>query len=322
MSELLDWNLESDAENIRSSALELERRVKKRLYRPSFETQQKARQALQGTRTVWRRRCLRKAEMFIGNRIHGTVIEIGAGRGWYSSLLSNRQEVDRVFALDYSRYAVEELMPLVQRSLEADTEKFVRVLGSYNEMKVDDAFFDFIISLGALHHSENLMTTLSEGFRVLKPGGFLLASEPCEPNTLSQSEEDQRQNETIARERVVEKYGEDMGPVRKKDNSDHLYRISQYEGLAQTVGFDTWPFVFDATRRTGGTTGLVTRFIRDMALRDKTFRRGGCYSGYRRRVLYPYFAKDVVSLAPVPRVSPTYDDLLLVLQKPRFDVQD
>jgi len=85
--------------------------------------------------------------------------------------------------------SVDELMPTFFSKYGADEKKITRVIGSYNAMKLKDSSIDCIVSIGALHYSENLESTFAESYRVLKPGGVLIASEPCYVNSMSVTEQ-------------------------------------------------------------------------------------------------------------------------------------
>ncbi|MSO73324.1 MAG: methyltransferase domain-containing protein [Rhodospirillaceae bacterium] len=67
-------------------------------------------------------------------------------------------------------------MPQVQKVLGADSSKIQRVFGSFNSIPIENEM-DLVVSIGALHHSESLFVTLSECFKALKPGGWLVATE-------------------------------------------------------------------------------------------------------------------------------------------------
>ncbi len=312
MSAVLDWDVERDRENIRDKAIDLRSRDAQRLYMPNFQTPASARSFLASPRTHWRRKVLERFELLTGERIHGRVLEIGAGTGWCSALLSQKSSVEAVYSLDYESYCVQTLMPHVARMLAAREEKITRVLGSYNCMAAADCEFDLVVSIGALHHSENLPLSMRECYRVIKPGGRLLASEHCEYNSLTLAEQRSGENEIVDAAVVARKYGADVGTVRAKDNSDHAYRLCEFESAALAAGFDVLTFVFDHTRTSGGLLSLVARMARDALAGDGMFRAGRAYRGFSRNVAYPYFAREAFRSS-----SPTYDNLMLVLHKPR-----
>ncbi|HLG02692.1 MAG TPA: class I SAM-dependent methyltransferase [Bacteroidia bacterium] len=289
----LDWKVETDKENIRDGAIELRAKVAENLYRKNYDNPEKARMRAQGPGFHWRINAVRKVELMTGKKLSGKIIEVGAGTGVFTAELSREKEPEVIYCLDYDKYSVEELMPVVFKNLEADFTKIQTVLGSYNRMQVTDDFFDYIISLGAIHHSENLLATFREAYRVLKPGGFLVASEHCHPNSYTQEEQRADYERPLSRERLKTLYNDDKMHVKVKDNSDHYYRICEFEAYAYAAGFNVMPYVFD---------------IDGEKIDDQIFRRPKPYSGYSSRTFFPYFAQDTK--------KPVFDNLLLILHKP------
>lgn len=289
----LDWNVTSDAENIREGAIELRARVAEHMYFKNYETEAKAQLQLNGPGFHWRIAAAKKVELITGKKISGKVIEVGAGTGVFTAQLSKEKEPEAIYCLDYDRFSVEALMPLVFKNLKADTSKIKPVVGSYNRMEVADNYFDYVISLGAIHHSENLLATFKECFRVLKPGGFVAAVEHCHPNSYTIHQQYLDYERPLSKERARMLYNDENLQVKVKDNSDHYYRICEFETFAYQAGFDVLPYIFD---------------IDGEKASDKIFTTPQPYAGYSNRVFAPYFAKD-------PK-KPVFDNLLLILHKP------
>jgi ubiquinone/menaquinone biosynthesis C-methylase UbiE len=310
-SQYLDWNVREDAENIRETAILLRAKNAEHMYMRLFKKQERVDNFLDLPRVQWRSKTLEKLEILTGKPISGQVMEIGAGTGWCSAVISQRPTVEKVFTLEYDPYCVESLIPIVHTALKANQEKIVRVLGSYNKMKCGDSEFDYIISIGAIHHSENLKATLAECYRVLKPGGYMLATEPCEYNSFTIEEQLKKENEIVPTKTLKVQYGEDLGTITKKDNSDHFYRLCEYEATGLSVGFNVLSFVFDDSTNSGGKLGLWRRKVKSWFEKDGMFKHPAPYQGFQRQIAYPYFAKDAYKTK-----KPLYDRLMLVLQKP------
>jgi 2-polyprenyl-3-methyl-5-hydroxy-6-metoxy-1,4-benzoquinol methylase len=64
----------------------------------------------------------------------------------------------------------------VDITLDQETE-FLRSISKHSEYRIpfDDNTFDVIVSMSVLEHVKNLSKTVSEMWRVLKPGGMLFA---------------------------------------------------------------------------------------------------------------------------------------------------
>ena len=149
---------------------------------------------------------------------------------------------------------------------------------------------DLIVSIGAIHHSENLYATMGEVYNVLKPGGYFLATEPCEPNSLSVSAQIAKaESEDPA---ALRKYGR---KIKQKDNSDHYYRVCEFEAAAYRAGLDVWAYLFDEKGSW-------------LKSSDRAFTDRSVYEGYRNIVMRPYFAKRSGGVR-------IFDRLLLIAQK-------
>ena len=309
-SRYINWNPEHDICNIRPSAVRLRnlsaRQQKQRLLLPFMS------QSGRSDLVFWRRQALRRMERVIAQPISGRVLEIGAGGAWFSAEYSRRPDVAEVYAMDYEEFCVQELMPETFRRLRAEQSKITRVLGSFNAMQCDDSFFDFIVALGALHHSEHLSQTFRECRRVLRPGGWLLALERCAYNDLSREEQDRLESKPLPASRIEHLYGKDVPSnerISARDYSNHLFRLFEYEHHAFAAGFQHHSFLFDASPVEGRLT-LAWRMLTGAILRDRLLNTHS-RTGFSRPVLYPYFARGAFR-----RRDPVYDRLILLARRP------
>ena len=271
----------------RPNAVEMQSSIHRNLA-ANFADENAAANYMATDRSYWRQQVVVKSQLITGRNFSGTVLEIGAGSGWCSSLLSTVPRVDKVYCSDYDPVSVDKLMPQVQKVLGADSSKIQRVLGSFNSLPIENEI-DLLISIGALHHSENLFVTLTECFKALKPGGWLVASEPTYPDT----ETNQQINARYKKEdpASLKKYGR---IALHEENSDHYYRLSEFLAASYSAKFDVFPFVFDITG--------------SRQADDRTLQARKTATGFFPNILFPYFAKNPA--------NPVFDSLLLVLQKP------
>jgi ubiquinone/menaquinone biosynthesis C-methylase UbiE len=105
---------------------------------------------------------------------HLTLLDLGAGTGWLSILLSTRPNVERIFALDSSPNNLGQMLPALCQLMGGRLDKITPVLGLFTPLLVADGFFDVVVASAALHHADDLSACLQDVWRVLKPGGHLL----------------------------------------------------------------------------------------------------------------------------------------------------
>lgn len=101
----------------------------------------------------------------------GSILELGAGSGWFGSELSKVESVNKVYCLDLSKYLLENITPQIMKFLNAKEEKITRVVGDFNNLQFND--LDFIVFDSAMHHipEENFNNVLLEIHRTLKDNG-------------------------------------------------------------------------------------------------------------------------------------------------------
>lgn len=105
------------------------------------------------------------------------VLDLGAGRGWAA----------KQFALKGCRVAAIDVIPDEQIGLgrawavmEQAGVRFEPVIGDNENLPFYPSVFDLVFCAAVLHHTSNLPRLLENVFRVLKPGGRLVAvNEPC-----------------------------------------------------------------------------------------------------------------------------------------------
>ena len=98
-----------------------------------------------------------------------TCLEVGSGRGSISSYFADNGF--NCTLLDTSESVLKTAKEIFERN--GHDANFVH--GNALDMPFEDNSFDVVVSIGLLEHFEDIETPIYEQYRVLKPGGLLLA---------------------------------------------------------------------------------------------------------------------------------------------------
>ena len=160
-------------------------------------------------------------------RIYGNVLDIGAGSGYASIWLAQNSDADKIICLENSKIAVENLIPKNIKYYGVEN-KVETLLGSFEELPFNN-FFDFIISMGSIHHCNCLYTSMKSINSALKNKGYLIMNEPSMSNTTSNVEYINKYNT----DEII--YGTKM---KNYERNDRFFREAEYITAALYSGFD------------------------------------------------------------------------------------
>ena len=109
----------------------------------------------------------------------GTIVDLGAGTCWMSSMLARREQVERVIAVEFSRRRLAELAPIAMAYLAAPAEKIERVVADFYAHGLGEAIADMVFMDAAFHHAADPVRMARVAHGLLRPGGsFVLHREP------------------------------------------------------------------------------------------------------------------------------------------------
>lgn len=145
--------------------------------------------------------------------IRGRCIELGAGHGYFSVLLSRKPAVEKVVALDISAASILRWGPFIWDWLKPDWSKLTYAVADMNQLEHEFGTYDTVVFCASLHHSSDIPKSMRIANRLLKPGGVVvLHGEHYDPRWLRSKQ-------------------------RKKDS--HVpHTIPEFEALLTDTGFE------------------------------------------------------------------------------------
>lgn len=173
-----------------------------------------------------------------GNVFKGIGLELGAGVGIFSALLSNGKLVDKVYALEIVPNLVAKIQKRVFKKY-GKQNKLISTLGSFDDVRLEDNSCDFIFEYDSLHHSFDLNITLKEAYRVLKPGGVIIALDRVQSNLMNESLKSRLLKYQYTKEWLKEnKYDENVFLSREM-NGEHEIRENEWINYFEKSGFSS-----------------------------------------------------------------------------------
>jgi SAM-dependent methyltransferase len=179
----------------------------------------------------------------IGRPLHGRGADLGSGTGVGACIAAKLPGVDEVYAVECSELFVKDVMPAVFDKFACPGQKIQRVVGDFNALHLEDESLDFLVEIDSYHHSEDLALSARESWRVLKPGGMVMAIDRAWPDHYQQAELDAMFDREFS-PTLKRKYGiPEQVPFTRRDWGEHEYTLKQWEQVFGQNGFEAITFL-------------------------------------------------------------------------------
>ena len=172
----------------------------------------------------------------------GIAADLGSGTGMGATILSYQPEINKVYAVEFSEQFVVRIMPEVFAQFKADETKIIRVVGDFNILEVEDESLSLILDVDSFHHSEDLDVTLKECYRVLKPGGIIIAVDRAWSDKLTPEQLEEKLDKEL-NDNAKKLYGVPEGEsFTRRDFGEHEYTIKDWLSYYDQNGFEAFVF--------------------------------------------------------------------------------
>jgi ubiquinone/menaquinone biosynthesis C-methylase UbiE len=180
-----------------------------------------------------------------GNIFCGVGLELGAGVAIFASILSKEKLVEKVYGVELVPNVVRLIQPRVAKKY-GDINKFIPTLGSFDEIRLGNESCNFIVEYDSFHHSFDLEKTLREAYRVLKPGGVVVAIDRIQHDGMCDDLKNRLLNYKYDEKWLVENnYSKDSNLTREM-NGEHEIRESEWVEAFKVTGFSEVSVTFMA----------------------------------------------------------------------------
>ena len=179
-----------------------------------------------------------KIESRISKNIKGVGVDLGGGIGLMSSIIAKRKKLKKIYCVDIVKNAVIYCQPIIKKKvLGKKSYKVSSVIGSFDQLNLNNESVDFCIAWDAMHHSLNIIKTLKEANRVLKKGGKFIIIDRGHNNETSDNEIKRMRNVVYSKAFLKENYLPLNKKLTRKMNGEHEYRFYEWENFFKKTKF-------------------------------------------------------------------------------------
>ena len=161
------------------------------------------------------------------------VADLASGTGWFSSILSNIDNIEEVSSVEISKHRIGDLFEKTVHFMQGDPQKIKRYLGSFYDLKFKNPL-DIIFLCQGFHHAQKPFHLLVECEKNLNKGGeiILLGEHYISIWMLVKK----FFKYTITKGKLTLNFFDLFPPDEKL--GDHYYRSSDYFLMASSIGLE------------------------------------------------------------------------------------
>ena len=207
-----------------------------------------------------------------GNLFYGSGLELGAGVGFLSSVISQKKEIEKIYCLEVVENYVKLLQPRVIQSF-GNKNKIISTLGNFENLNYfKDNSFDFIIQYDAFHHANNLKKVLDECYRVLKPNCKIISIDRIQSDRISDAMIN-RKLDIVYDKKYFEFHKIDFMPnFTRRDNGEHEIRRSEWKKYFSNSQFRNITITNYANYSLKSFLKLIISYFPDFILKNTRFK--------------------------------------------------
>ncbi len=173
----------------------------------------------------------KKIQNLIGN--NSIIVDLAAGIGWTSALLSKMDKVDKVHCIEISKHRLDLLFPKAVEMFDGKPKKLKRYIGSFYSTKFENEIADVVFMSQAFHHANEPSKLLKESYRILKKDGvIIMIGEPAK-NLFKIFK---RFIDFIIKNKKITLNFKELFPPNETQG-DHIHRLSDYYLMSKAEGF-------------------------------------------------------------------------------------
>jgi len=170
--------------------------------------------------------------------LKGIGLEAGSGVCGFSSNICNLcDSVDKIYAVELvptlSILARDVTIPFICNN---NTNKIVNVVGSFDDIELNDKSVDFIIEVESYHHSDDILKSLKEAYRVLKPNGIIVLLDRSHNDSLTEEQREHMLNVKYKKTWLKDR-GYNTSNMSRRENGEHEIKYSEWVNAFNCTGF-------------------------------------------------------------------------------------